>query len=180
MNERRAPGNRARRFRFCSVFLSEAQEFDAMTVSGYERMLNPASLTDGFRIAPEGALLRSLMQRRCWMKWISVLLLIGLIWAQCVHAQDVADPPVDEGDGVAVDAGVIADTEEDPDFRDTSAYPFPALSRTVRDMQHLAYAFQLHNYCSDDRVPDAFVRIQLARFSLITGRDETCRTLADY
>lgn len=113
------------------------------------------------------------------MKWISVLLLIGFIGAQYVHAQDVADPP-DEVNGIAEDGGVAGGAAEDPDFRDTRAYAFPALSRTVRDMQHLAYAFQLRDYCADGRVPDAFVRIQLARFSLITGRDETCRSLADY
>jgi hypothetical protein len=29
-------------------------------------------------------------------------------------------------------------------------------------------------------VPDAFVRVQLERFSLITGRPENCASLRDY
>lgn len=73
-----------------------------------------------------------------------------------------------------------AETEEDRDFRDTTGYRFPALSRTVRDMQNLAFAMQLRDYCADDRIPDAFVRVQLARFSMMTGRDENCRSLNDY
>lgn len=113
------------------------------------------------------------------MRWLSVLSLIGFIVVQCAHAQGVTDP-TDEVDDSTVNARVAEDAAEDPDFRDTRAYPFPALSRTVRDMQHLAYAFQLRDYCADERVPDAFVRLQLARFSLITGRDETCRSLGDY
>jgi len=65
-------------------------------------------------------------------------------------------------------------------IRDTTGYRYPALSRTVRDMQNLAYAMQLRDYCADDRVSDEFVRAQLARFSRITGRTETCRTLLAY
>jgi hypothetical protein len=64
--------------------------------------------------------------------------------------------------------------------RDTTGYRYPALSRTVRDMQNLAYAMQLRDYCADDRLSDEFVKAQLARFSRITGRTETCRTLLAY
>lgn len=69
---------------------------------------------------------------------------------------------------------------EDDDFRDIRGYRFPALSRTVRDMQYLAIAMQLRDYCSDNRVPDEFVRDRLARFSLMSGREETCRSLNEY
>lgn len=68
----------------------------------------------------------------------------------------------------------------DESFRDTTGYRHPALSRIVRDMQNLAYAMQLRDYCADDRVSDEFVKAQLARFSRITGRTETCRTLLAY
>ena len=68
----------------------------------------------------------------------------------------------------------------DRSFRDTSGYRYPALSRTQRDLQNLAYALQLRDYCADDRVPDEFVKAQLASFSRITGRAETCRTLLAY
>lgn len=111
------------------------------------------------------------------MKRILVLFLISVIGMQSVQAQNVAEP-ADASEGAAVEAN--ADPAQDPDFRNTRAYSFPALSRTVRDMQYLAYAFQLRDYCADQRVPDAFVRVQLARFSLITGREESCRTLTDY
>ena len=47
-------------------------------------------------------------------------------------------------------------------------------------MQNLAYAMQLRDYCADDRVPDEFVKAQLAHFSRITGRNETCKTLLAY
>lgn len=68
----------------------------------------------------------------------------------------------------------------DAPFRDSTGYRYPALSRTVRDMQNLAYAMQLRDYCADDRVSDEFVKAQLERFSRITGRTETCRTLLAY
>lgn len=68
----------------------------------------------------------------------------------------------------------------DRSFRDTTGYRYPALSRTQRDLQNLAYALQLRDYCADDRVPDEFVKAQLASFSRITGRVETCRTLLAY
>ncbi|HJV24807.1 MAG TPA: hypothetical protein VJ673_03930 [Aromatoleum sp.] len=67
-----------------------------------------------------------------------------------------------------------------PPFRDTTGYRYPAISRTVRDMQNMAYAMQLRDYCADERVPDEFVKEQLSRFSRITGREETCRSLLAY
>lgn len=67
-----------------------------------------------------------------------------------------------------------------PDWRNTDGYRFPPIAKTVADMQNLAYAMTLRDYCSDRRVADAFVLGQLARFSKITGRAETCRTLLDY
>ncbi|AYH42369.1 hypothetical protein [Azoarcus sp. DN11] len=73
-----------------------------------------------------------------------------------------------------------ADAKADRSFRDTTGYRHPALSRTQRDLQNLAYALQLRDYCADDRVSDAFVKEQLARFGRITGRKETCRTLLAY
>lgn len=117
------------------------------------------------------------------MRGFVVLLLMGLIATPCAHAQGVAVPSDERleaavADGAEQDA--VEGDEQAPDFRNTLAYPFPPLSHTVRAMQHMAYAFKLRDYCADDRVPDAFVRVQLARFSLITGREETCRTLADY
>lgn len=75
----------------------------------------------------------------------------------------------------------VAETAKpDRSFRDTTGYRYPALSRTQRDLQNLAYALQLRDYCADDRVPDDFVKAQLVNFSRITGRAETCRTLLAY
>lgn len=67
-----------------------------------------------------------------------------------------------------------------PEWRDTSAYRFPSVTRTVSDLQNMAHALRLRDYCADARVKDDFVRERLARFSAITGREETCRTLLDY
>ncbi|MBN8442531.1 MAG: hypothetical protein J0M28_12665 [Thauera sp.] len=67
-----------------------------------------------------------------------------------------------------------------PEWRDTSAYRFPAVAKTVSDLQNLAHAMRLRDYCADGRVKDEFVRERLDRFSVITGRPETCRTLLDY
>ena len=105
-------------------------------------------------------------------------LLAALPWAP-VSAQQPDPPPGDAAS--AADALPIDDEGGLPaDWRDVGAYPFPAISRTVRDMQNLAYAMQLRDYCADDRVPDAFVLDRLARFSVLTGRQETCRTLLEY
>lgn len=67
-----------------------------------------------------------------------------------------------------------------PEWRDVSGYRFPAVGKTVADMQNAAHAMRLRDYCADARVKDEFVRERLTRFSAITGREETCRTLLDY
>lgn len=77
--------------------------------------------------------------------------------------------------GVQGDAGVGEQFE-----RNTDGYAFPSLATTVARMQNVAHAMRLRDYCTDRRVPDAFVRIQLERFSLITGRPESCASLLDY
>jgi hypothetical protein len=102
-----------------------------------------------------------------------------LVLALCLPAHASAQAP--QSNPAAAAAGEIAAPgPDDRSFRDTSGYRFPALSRTLRDMQNLAYAVQLRDYCADERVSDEFVKAQLARFSAITGRPETCRTLLDY
>ena len=98
--------------------------------------------------------------------WLFAFILLLPLYA---HAQ------VEEGV-----RGEQGEAQEDEDFRDVSGYLFPPLSRTVRDMQNIAYAFNLRDYCADNRIPDAFVRERLARFSQITGRKETCRSLRNY
>jgi len=65
-------------------------------------------------------------------------------------------------------------------WRDTSAYPFPALAATVAGAQNMAQAMILREYCADDKIPDEFVRARLALFSKITGREEDCASLLDY
>ncbi|MBS0543890.1 MAG: hypothetical protein JSR40_09180 [Proteobacteria bacterium] len=67
-----------------------------------------------------------------------------------------------------------------PEWRDTTGYRFPAVGKTVADMQNAAHAMRLREYCADARVKDEFVRERLERFSAITGRKETCRSLLDY
>jgi hypothetical protein len=67
-----------------------------------------------------------------------------------------------------------------PAWRRTDNYRFPAMADTVRRLQFAAQAMQLREYCADRRVPDDFVRERLQHFGRLTGRDETCTTLADY
>ncbi|ATE62441.1 hypothetical protein CCZ27_03425 [Thauera sinica] len=67
-----------------------------------------------------------------------------------------------------------------PEWRDTGGYRFPAIGKTTADMQNAAHAMRLRDYCADARVEDGFVRERLARFSAITGREESCRTLLEY
>lgn len=98
-----------------------------------------------------------------------ILLLPAALSAQPVPARVDAPPPAATGE-----------VKADRSFRDTTGYRHPALSRTQRDLQNFAYALQLRDYCADDRVSDDFVKAQLARFSRITGRKETCRTLLAY
>ncbi|MCV2218929.1 hypothetical protein NX068_15870 [Thauera sp. Sel9] len=69
---------------------------------------------------------------------------------------------------------------EVPEWRKTDGYRFPAVAKTVEDMQNLAYAMQLREFCANARIPDDFVRERLNRFSAMTGREEDCRTLLDY
>ncbi|NMG76270.1 hypothetical protein GPA25_16035 [Aromatoleum diolicum] len=97
-----------------------------------------------------------------------VMLLAGGVGAQPAPS-GAATAATAEGAGKPVES-----------FRDTTGYRYPALSRTVRDMQNLAYALQLRDYCADERVSDEFVKAQLASFSRITGRTESCRTLLAY
>ncbi|MDR1424207.1 MAG: hypothetical protein LBI92_06380 [Azoarcus sp.] len=65
-------------------------------------------------------------------------------------------------------------------WRDTSGYPWPALADTVAAAQNMAYAMNLREYCANARIASDFVRARLARFSQITGREETCKSLLDY
>lgn len=101
---------------------------------------------------------------------LRLLALVGLLQTTLPWAQDPAAP---------APAGA-ADAAETADFRDTSRYAFPAVAQTTFEMQRLAYAMQLREYCANRRVPDDFVRERLTRFSEMTGREETCNTLADY
>lgn len=102
-----------------------------------------------------------------------LLVLVGLLQTTLTWAQDPAAP----APAGAADAAEPAATS---DFRDTSRYAFPAVAQTTFEMQRLAYAMQLREYCANRRVPDDFVRERLTRFSEMTGREETCNTLADY
>lgn len=92
-------------------------------------------------------------------------------------AQGAAAP---ETPGAAAAQGAPGTKAPEKGWRDTDGYLFPPIAKTVADMQNLAYAMTLRDYCSDSRVPDAFVLERLARFSELTGREETCRTLMDY
>lgn len=106
---------------------------------------------------------------RVWLVMLVATLSSGAAWAQ--GGSDVAG---------TVSPREPVEVGRRNDFRTLGGYPFQDLSSTVRDMQNLAYAMQLRDYCADARLPDEFVRVQLARFSLITAREENCRTLLDY
>ncbi|AWI78024.1 hypothetical protein CEW87_00890 [Parazoarcus communis] len=100
-------------------------------------------------------------------------LLVTLISLVCM--------PLAHGQGTPAPAAAAAkEVALDKDWRSTEGYTFPALAKTVADMQNLAHAMHLRDYCSDLRVSDEFVRERLARFSQLTGRQETCRSLLDY
>jgi hypothetical protein len=110
-----------------------------------------------------------------------VVACLALLVAAGVRAQ--AAPPAAGSSTAPVPEGKSPEkgaARKPPPFRDTTGYRYPAISRTVRDMQNMAYAMQLRDYCADERVPDEFVKEQLAHFSRITGREETCRTLLAY
>ncbi|MDR2208718.1 MAG: hypothetical protein LBE22_07100 [Azoarcus sp.] len=86
----------------------------------------------------------------------------------------------------ATESDAASTTEPAPDassgkgWRDTSGYPFPALADTVAGTQNMVHAMILREYCSNEKLPDDFVRNRLARFSRITGREEDCQSLLDY
>lgn len=111
--------------------------------------------------------------------FLVLLLLCALQVAPIAHAQPApgAKPP-------AADQAPEAPSGEADrpaaTWRDTGSYRFPALARTVADLQNMAHAMQLRDYCADSRIPDVFVRERLRRFGELTGRDETCSTLLDY
>lgn len=99
----------------------------------------------------------------------SVILLAALFVAVPVLAQTFPRA----SDNTEVDVDAVFE-------RNSSNYGFPALAVTTSRMQNIAHAMRLRDYCADQRVPDAFVRVQLERFSLITGRPESCASLLDY
>lgn len=101
----------------------------------------------------------------------------ALVLLLAIAALDVSLPVSAQVPGAP--AGAAA-PDADRRFRDITGYRFPPLIDTVSAMQNVAHAIQLRDYCADARVPDDFVRAQLARFSRITGRPETCQTLRLY
>lgn len=101
-------------------------------------------------------------------------MLVLTLALQSVQAQQPLAPPA------AAPATAPQTPAARPEWRDTDAYPFPALATTVADMQNLAHAMQLREFCANARVPDDFVRERLDRFGAMTGRTETCATLLDY
>ncbi len=115
-----------------------------------------------------------------------LLLLCALQFAPLAHAQSApgAKPPADSqapaAQAVSAAPAPAAADKPAEQGRDTGGYRFPALARTVADMQNLAHAMQLRDYCADRRVADAFVRERLRRFGALTGREETCSSLLDY
>ncbi len=112
------------------------------------------------------------------------LILLLLLSAPCAVAQaPQAGGQAGETQAAAPAPPSATDEKEKKDaddWRDTRGYRFPAIAKTVEDMQYLAYAMQLREYCANRRVPDDFVRERLKRFSAMTGREENCRTLLDY
>lgn len=110
------------------------------------------------------------------MRFCVLLLCCCVLVPLAVRAQGTPAPAQQTGAAPAAPAPAAPPA----DWRNTDGYRFPPLAKTVADMQNIAYAMTLRDYCSDRRVADAFVLGQLARFSKITGRAETCRTLLDY
>ncbi|ENO77913.1 hypothetical protein [Thauera sp. 63] len=109
------------------------------------------------------------------MSFQRALILVALLGASAVQAQQGGQPAAPAARDVEpVKLPAV------PEWRRTDNYRFPAIGRTVADMQNLAYAMQLRDYCADRRVSDDFVREQLTRFGRLTGRDETCASLMDY
>ena len=118
------------------------------------------------------------------MRYILPLLCVALssaAAAQTAAPSAAAAAPAASGAPQGTQAAAAAPGKPPrPEWRDTSAYRFPAIAKTVSDLQNLAHAMRLRDYCADGRVKDEFVRERLDRFSVITGRPETCRTLLDY
>ncbi|PKO49713.1 MAG: hypothetical protein CVU28_15000 [Betaproteobacteria bacterium HGW-Betaproteobacteria-21] len=110
------------------------------------------------------------------MRFSVLLFSVSLMLPAVAGAQNAAAPVVPGADAAEGAPG----KKPDEGWRNTDGYPFPAIAKTVADMQNLAYAMTLRDYCSDRRVPDAFVLERLARFSQLTGREESCQTLLDY
>ncbi|MFN3984425.1 MAG: hypothetical protein ACK4KV_03000 [Rhodocyclaceae bacterium] len=105
--------------------------------------------------------------------WVWVV--AALVFVAPVFGQTEAVP------GAAAEEPTPPAADDPPrDFRDTSRYRFQAAASTVHDLQMLAYAMQLREYCANRRISDDFVRDRLARFSTMTGREEDCASLADY
>ena len=104
-----------------------------------------------------------------------LVILISFVCMPLAHAQDAPAPAASPAA-----AAPAQDAALDKEWRSTAGYPFPAVAQTVTDMQRLAFAMQLREYCSDRRVADEFVRERLARFGQLTGRQEPCRSLLDY
>ena len=100
-------------------------------------------------------------------------MLVLTLALQSVQAQQPAAPAAAPGAAPETPAAP-------PEWRNTDAYHFPALATTVADMQNLAHAMQLREFCANVRVPDDFVRERLDRFGAITGRVENCSSLLDY
>jgi hypothetical protein len=103
-----------------------------------------------------------------------LIVLISVVCMPLAHGQGAlatAAAPVPEA---------AKDVALDKDWRSTEGYSFPAIAQTVAAMQNLAHAMHLRDYCSDRKVSDDFVRARLARFSQLTGRQESCRSLLDY
>lgn len=103
-----------------------------------------------------------------------VLLLMYVTGTQTVWGQALpsTDPSTETGNATA--------PSKPPEWRDTSTYPFPSIAYTLERMQFLAYAQQLREYCANRHIPDTFVKERLHRFSAMTGREETCKSLLDY
>ncbi len=118
------------------------------------------------------------------MKTLRILPLMLLLCFTAAVAQEAAAPVVPAGEAVeaaaaSVDAPAAAD-EEDENWRDTSAYPFHTLASISLRLQLVSQAMQLREWCANSAISDDFVRDRLARFSALSGRRETCRSLLDY
>ncbi len=115
---------------------------------------------------------------------VSVILLLCLLPVGAL-AQAPAQPAAGAAGAPAGQGGAPATLptpapKPEQSWRDTSNYVFQSVARTTEDLQHVAYALTLREYCSNRKIPDDFVKERLARFSAMTGREESCRTLMDY